>query len=97
MPRLLSQVQNFGPAAVKELGTLGLTTLEQLIELGFDGTCRAWVERYPGRLNVDAFVGVLTALEDTPRARVSASQRTRAQAKVVELEHERDQAILGPR
>lgn len=86
--RLLSTVKNFGPVTLAEFQSMGLDTLEQVEALGLEDTCRRWVARYPERLNANAFLGVVTALEDTVWTQATSSQRTAAKALVAQLREE---------
>jgi hypothetical protein len=86
--RPLAQVKNFGPVTLAEFHALGLFTLEQLEELGFEEVCRKWVERYPERLNANAFLGVVTALEETVWTQASQSQKAAARRMAEGLRHE---------
>jgi hypothetical protein len=40
-----------------------LRTFGDLEDLGWEAVCRKWVEHYPERLNVNAFIGVIATLE----------------------------------
>lgn len=56
-PRLL------GPTCDPELASLGLETVEDLRELGWEEVCVRWAEAFPLRLNLNAFYGVVAAIE----------------------------------
>jgi hypothetical protein len=85
---LLSTVKNFGPVTLAEFHAMGFDTLEQLEALGFEEVCRRWVQRFPQRLNANAFLGVVTALEGVVWTQASASQRAAARALVAEMRRE---------
>jgi len=84
----LSKVKNFGPETLPELESLGLNTLEDLQDFGWEEVCRKWVESYPERLNANAFVGIITAIEGSTWMKATASQRAQARnfAKKLKLE-----------
>ena len=71
----LAEVVNFGPVTLREFTAMGITTVDQIERLGAEETCRRWVERFPERLNVNAFVGVVATLEGVPWTRVSDGGR----------------------
>lgn len=86
--RPLSQVKNFGPVTLAEFHAMGFTRLEQLEALGFEEVCRRWVQRYPERLNANAFLGVVTALEDTVWTQATSTQRAAARELAAQLRRE---------
>jgi hypothetical protein len=75
----LSEVKNFGPVTLPELESLGLVFVEDLQRLGFERVCRMWVEKFPERLNANAFVAVLSTIEGV--VWVNATQNIRSQAR----------------
>lgn len=87
-PLPLSRVKNFGPVTRAEFESMGLTTLEQVKNLGFEDTCRRWVQYYPERLNANAFIGVICSIEDTVWSKATLQQRREAHAMVRELRFE---------
>lgn len=87
-PHFLKQVKNFGPVTRAEFESMGLTTLEQVKNLGFEEVCRKWVQYYPERLNANAFIGVICSIEDTVWTKATPQQRRMAHAMVRELRHE---------
>lgn len=87
-PAPLKNVKNFGPVTLAEFESMRLTTLEQLKSLGVEGTCRKWVQYYPERLNANAFLGVICAIEDTVWTEATPEQRNEAHAMVKALRRE---------
>lgn len=81
----LAAVVNFGPVTLPELAAVGITTVDQIERLGAEETCRRWVERYPARLNANAFLGVVATLEGVPWTQTSPAGRALARALVDEL------------
>jgi TfoX C-terminal domain len=75
---LLKNVKNFGPVTLAEFESIGLTSLEQIEELGFEESCRRYIETYPKRLNANAFLAILCALERTVWTQATPSQRAAA-------------------
>jgi hypothetical protein len=78
----LSKVKNFGPVTLGEFEAMGLKTLEQVVALGFEDTCRRWVEYFPERLNANAFIGVVCSIDGTVWTSATAGQRTQAHRMV---------------
>jgi hypothetical protein len=87
-PVPLGEVVNFGPVTLAEFESLGIVTLDQLEELGFEETARRWVERYPERLNVNAFIGLVATLDGVVWTRVNASQKAKARNLVNQMKRE---------
>lgn len=77
-PTPLKKVKNFGPVTLAEFESMGITTLEEIKTLGFEETCRKWVQYYPERLNANAFIGLICALEETVWTKATAGQRRQA-------------------
>lgn len=86
----LSRIVNFGPVTLREFKAMGLATFGQLEDLGWEGVCRQWVEQFPERLNVNAFIGVIATLEGISWTQVSTSDRAKARglANLLRREYE---------
>lgn len=84
----LSKVKNFGPVSPIEYESMGITTLEQIENIGFEDMCRKYVQYYPDRLNANAFLGIVCALEGTVWTKATASQRAKAKQMVAILRQE---------
>lgn len=84
----LSRLVNFGPVTLREFTAMGLLTYGQLEDLGWEEVCRKWVESFPERLNVNAFIGVIATLEGIPWTRISKSDRAKARNLVSLLRQE---------
>ncbi len=69
-----------GPTTDPELAAIGFTTVEQLQEAGWEEVCLRWVEAYPLRLNVNAFCGVIAAVEGVDWRDLDEGWRARARA-----------------
>jgi TfoX/Sxy family transcriptional regulator of competence genes len=76
----LRKVKNFGPVTAGELTSIGIETIGQMREKGFEETCRLWVQYYPERMNANAFLGVVCALENTLWTKATSDQRKQAHA-----------------
>ena len=74
----LASIVNFGPVTLPEFAALGITTVDQIERLGAEETCRRYVERFPARLNVAAFLGVVATLEGVPWTKISPGGRALA-------------------
>jgi hypothetical protein len=84
----LRDLINFGPVTLVEFETMGIRTFGQLEDLGFEAVCRKWVEHYPERLNVNAFIGVIATLEGISWTKVTSSDRSRAKNLVIKMKQE---------
>jgi hypothetical protein len=84
----LSNLINFGPATLPEFRAMGLKTYGQLEDLGWEAVCRKWVENFPERLNVNAFIGVIATLEGISWTKISPSDRAKARNLVQRLKQE---------
>lgn len=74
-PTPLAAIVNFGPVTLPEFAAIGITTVDQIERLGAEETCRRYVERYPQRLNVAAFLGVVATLEGVTWTKISPGGR----------------------
>lgn len=85
----LSKVKNFGPVTLAEFNSMGLTTLEEVKRLGFEDTCRKWIQFYPERLNANAFLGVICSIDDTVWTKATPEHRHMAHsmAKLLRSEY----------
>ena len=84
----LSKLVNFGPVTLKEFQAMGLTRFGQLEDLGWETVCRKWVEDFPERLNVNAFIGVIATLEGISWTKVTSSDRAKAKNLAAALRRE---------
>ncbi|MFO0584329.1 MAG: TfoX/Sxy family DNA transformation protein [Anaeromyxobacter sp.] len=69
-----------GPTCAPELASIGLETVEDLRELGWEEACIRWVEAFPLRLNVNAFYGVIAAVEGVDWRELDEGWKRRARA-----------------
>ena len=93
----LSKLVNFGPVTLQEFKTMGLTTYGQLESLGWEAVCRKWVENFPERLNVNAFIGVIATLEGISWTKASASDRAKARNLASDLRREYGMPVAKPK
>lgn len=84
----LKKVKNFGPVTLAEFESMGITTREQILSLGFEETCRKWVQYYPERLNANAFIGIICSIEGEVWSKATAAQRRSAHTLVKMLRAE---------
>jgi len=63
VPRRAAPRPLLGPTCGPELASLGIETVEDLQELGWEEACTRWAEAFPLRLNLNAFYGVVAAIE----------------------------------
>ncbi len=81
----LEQARNVGPVWSREFAALGLHTLEHLCEHGWEEACLLWVERYPDRINLNAFTSVIGAIQGVAWNEINPADRQRAKLLIVEL------------
>ena len=84
----LKGMKNFGPVTYKEFESMGILYLDQIESLGFEETCRKWVQYFPERLNANAFLGIACCLDGVTWTKASANHRREAHALVSLLRHE---------
>jgi hypothetical protein len=84
----LSQLLNFGPVTLPELEAIGLKTLGDIRRIGWEDVCRRWAETFPERLNVNAFIGIIAALDGIVWTKITNSQRDQARRLVNSLRKE---------
>ena len=81
----LDQARNLGPVSSREFAALGVHTLEHLCELGWEEACLLWVERYPARVNLNAFTSVIGAVQGVAWNEINPTDRQRAKVLIAEL------------
>lgn len=84
----LSKLINFGPVTLSEFESMGIKTFGQLEAIGWENVCRKWVEYYPERLNVNAFIGIIATLEGISWTKITLSDKAKARNLVNELRQE---------
>ena len=67
-----------GPVTSPELASIGIQTVEEMRELGWEEVCMRWVEAFPLRLNLNAFHGVQAAIEGIDWRDLDADSKRRA-------------------
>lgn len=90
----VSELINFGPVTLPEIESLGLRTLGDMRKMGWEEICRKWIVRFPERLNVNAFMGIIATLEGVVWTKISESQKARALRLVNELRSENNLPIV---
>jgi hypothetical protein len=61
-----------------ELASIGIRTVEEMRDLGWEEVCIRWVEAFPLRLNLNAFHGVQAAIEGIDWRRLDEESKRRA-------------------
>lgn len=69
-----------GPTCGPELASLGIDTVEDLRELGWEEACIRWCEAFPLRLNLNAFYGIVAAIEGVDWRDLDVGWKTRIRA-----------------
>ena len=84
----LKEVKNFGPVTLGEFESMSIVTLEQIKKIGWEKTCRLWVQYYPERLNANAFIGIITAIDGLPWTNATFEHKSKVRRLVAELRRE---------
>ena len=63
-----------------ELESIGIRTVGQMREYGWEEVCVRWAEAFPARINVNAFMSVIGAIDDVDWRRVDPELRRQATA-----------------
>ena len=77
--------RNIGPVTAREFERLGISTVEQLKELGWKEACLLWAERYPSRINLNAFRSIVGAVYDRDYNDIPPDEDADARRAVKEL------------
>ena len=78
--RPLEKARNLGPVSAAELESIGIRTLDQMREYGWEEVCLHWAEAFPARINLNAFISVIGAIDDVDWRRVDPELRRQAAA-----------------
>lgn len=84
----LSEVKNFGPVCLAEFDSIGWKYLDQIERLGFEDTCRKWIQYFPERLNANAFLGIVCALDGIVWTKATPAHRRAAHGLARQLREE---------
>lgn len=93
----LKKVKNFGPVTLAEFESMGIYYLEEIEEMGFEETCRKWIEHFPDRLNANAFLGIACVIDGTTWTKATPTHRAMAHSLVSELRREMGMAPAARR
>jgi hypothetical protein len=85
MPTPLIEGRNIGPVMAQEFKRLGIHTVEQFWELGWKEACLLWVERFPSRINLNAFRSVVGAVYGVEYNRIPPDEDADVRRTVDEL------------
>jgi hypothetical protein len=80
-----------GPITSAELHSIGIESVESLIAMGWEEAFLRWIEAYPERLNLNAAVGLIAAIEGIPWLEVHPNDKARARVFIDGLRRERGQ------
>lgn len=58
----ISDGLNLGPKSEKELNAIGINSLEQMREMGWEEVCLQYIYSYPKRLNLNMVYAVIGAI-----------------------------------
>jgi DNA transformation protein len=57
----IEDARNLGPISGQEFRSIGIDTVEKLVEIGWREACLRLVDRYPKRINLNAFTAIIGA------------------------------------
>ena len=78
----IEEAKNLGPISGAELRSVGIETLEQLQELGWEEVFERWVEAYPERINLNAATALIGAIEGCDWRQVPVSLKAEAKGLI---------------
>lgn len=78
----IEQARNLGPTSGAELRSVGIESLEQLIDIGWEEAFEKWVIAYPERVNLNAATALIGAVENCDWREVPASLKSEAKVLV---------------
>ncbi len=84
----IKETKNFGPVTSAELESMGIIYLDQIEKMGTEDFCRLYVQYFPERLNANAFLGVICALDNTVWTKAKVQHRVMAHNLVKKLKIE---------
>ncbi len=67
---------------------MGVLYLDQIERLGFEDTCRKWIQYFPERLNANAFLGIACILDGVVWTKATPEHRRMAHSLVTQLRRE---------
>jgi len=86
--RALKGLKNFGPVTLAEFQAMGIEYLDEIASLGFEKTCRLWIQHFPDRLNANAFLGIVCSLDGVVWREATSGHRASAHALARQLRQE---------
>ncbi|HYE25027.1 MAG TPA: TfoX/Sxy family DNA transformation protein [Clostridia bacterium] len=81
----IEKARNLGPVCAAEFATIGIHSLEQIVELGWEEVMVRWVQAYPERANLNAATALIGAIEDVDWRKVRPSDKAAARQLISEL------------
>ena len=81
----IEQARNLGPKTAQEISSIGITTLEQLQEIGWENACIQIATAYPHRCNLNMFTAIIGAIENEDWRKISPSLKQQAKNLCNEL------------
>ena len=74
----INKARNLGPLTEAELNSVGINSLEEIIELGWEETFLKLVEIYPERINLNMATALIGAVEDCDWRKVPGPLKSEA-------------------
>jgi hypothetical protein len=84
----IEDARNLGPTSAGELAAAGITSREQLVELGWEEAFVRLVRAFPHRCNLNMCYALIGAIEDVDWRRIPATLKSDARETVRTLRQE---------
>ena len=84
----IDRARNLGPTSATELAAVGITSREQLVELGWEEAFVRLVRAFPHRCNLNMCCALIGAVEDVDWRRIPPSLKAEATTLVRALREE---------
>lgn len=81
----IEKARNLGPTTAAEIKSLGFCFLDEIETIGWESFCVRWIERFPERLNLNAFTAVIGALEDCDWRELDSELKDEARQLIREI------------
>lgn len=85
----IEEAINIGPLTGAELRSVGISSLEDLQEIGWEQVCRRWCEAFPERLHAMAAYALLGAEREINLLNLTKKERVAAKNLIQALKRER--------
>lgn len=74
----ISQCRNLGFVSERELNSIGISSFEEMRELGWEQVCEKYISCYPERLNLNMITSIIGALFDQDWRKLDSDLKVQA-------------------